>query len=76
MTITANMHTEMNLLLQYPTDSLMSGIKINHEAALYTVAAAKRLYEKGFTDAEDGGYLTDAGIELVEHLQVINSALK
>jgi len=76
MTITADMHTEMNLLLQFPTDSLMSGIKIHNDAAEQTIEAAKRLFEKGLTDAADGGYLTDAGVGLVEHLQVINSALK
>ncbi|MDX1342316.1 MAG: TIGR02647 family protein [Reinekea sp.] len=76
MTITADMHSEMNLLLQFPTDSLMTGIKIHHDAAPETIAAAQRLFDKGFTDAHDGGYLTDAGIELVEHLQVVHSALK
>ncbi len=76
MSINSDMHNEMNLLLQFPTDSLMTGIKITHEAAPETLAAAQRLFEKGLTDATDGGYLTDAGIELVEHLQVIHSALK
>ena len=76
MSITSDMHIEMNLLLQFPTDSLMTGIKITHEASADTVSAAQRLFNKGLTDAQDGGYLTDAGIELVEHIQIIHSALK
>jgi uncharacterized protein (TIGR02647 family) len=76
MSITNEMHNEMNLLLQYPTDSLMNGIKIHDEAAPETKDAAQRLFDKGFVDAPDGGYLTDAGIEIVEHIQVIHSALK
>lgn len=76
MTITAHMLDEMNLLLQFPTSSLMNGIKIHHNAAESNINAAQRLFEKGLTDAHDGGYLTDAGIELVEHLQIIHSALK
>lgn len=76
MTINTDMFDEINLLLQFPTESLMSGIKIHHDAAPATIAAAKRLFDKGFISASDGGYLTDAGIELVEHVQIINSALK
>jgi uncharacterized protein (TIGR02647 family) len=76
MSITNEMHNEMNVLLQYPTDSLMNGIKIHHEAAAETREAAQRLYDKGLVDAPDGGYLTDAGIELIEHLHIIHSALK
>ena len=76
MTITADTLSEMNLLLQFPSDSLRTGLKIHHEAAPETIAAAKRLHEKGFTDAPDGGYLTDAGIELKEHINRVNLALK
>jgi len=76
MTITASSLDEMNLLLQFPTDSLMNGIKIHQGATEDTIAAAGRLFEKGFIDAKDGGYLTDAGIELVDHLKVLNSAMR
>ncbi len=76
MSINIQMNDEMNLLLQFPADSLMTGIKIHQDAEPKTIEAAKRLYTKGLTDAPDGGYLTDAGFELVEHLQVIHQALK
>jgi uncharacterized protein (TIGR02647 family) len=70
------MHDEMNLLLQFPTDSLMNGLKVHDEASPASKEAAQRLHSKGLTDQPDGGYLTDAGIELVEHIQIIHSALK
>ena len=76
MTVTPDMHAEMNLLLQFPTDSLLTGIKIHHDADPSLISASERLYEKGLVTAVDGGYLTDAGIELVQHLQVLHSALK
>ncbi|TCS41385.1 TIGR02647 family protein [Reinekea marinisedimentorum] len=76
MTISTQMFDEINLLLQFPSDSMMSGIKIHHDAAPETIEAAKRLFDKGLISADDGGYLTDAGIELVEHAQILNSALR
>jgi uncharacterized protein (TIGR02647 family) len=74
--ITDSMQSEMNLLLQFPTESRMNGLKVHHEASPDTIDAAKRLFDKGFIDQPDGGYLTDAGIEMVEHLQRIHNALK
>lgn len=73
--ITDELKIEMNLLLQFPTESRMNGLKIHHEAAEGTQEAAKRLFSKGYIDQPDGGYLTDAGIELVDHIQKIHSAL-
>lgn len=76
MSINADMHDEINLLLQFPTNSLMNGIKIHSDASPAMISAAQRLFDKGFIDASDGGYLTDAGVELMEHIQVVHSALK
>lgn len=76
MSINSDMLAEMNLLLQFPESSHMNGIKIHHEAPEEAQAAAQRLHSKGLTDRPDGGYLTDAGIELHEHLRVLHSALK
>lgn len=75
MTITTDMLNEMNVLLQFPESSLMNGIKIHHDADPALIEATKRLFDKGLIDQPDGGYLTDAGIELHEHLRVINNAL-
>lgn len=76
MSLNPEMVSEINLLLQYPESSHMNGIKIHHHAEKATQAAAQRLFDKGLIDQPDGGYLTDAGIELHEHLRVIHSALK
>jgi uncharacterized protein (TIGR02647 family) len=76
MTISNEMFDELNLLLQFPIDSMMTGIKIHQDAASETIEAARRLFDKGFTTASDGGYLTEAGIALIEHVQIVHSALK
>jgi len=33
------------------------------------IAAAKRLFDKGLISQNDGGYLTDLGVETAEHAQ-------
>ncbi|MFQ3229582.1 MAG: hypothetical protein ACI9DO_000943 [Reinekea sp.] len=67
---------EINLLLQFPSDSIMNGLKIHNDAEQSVRDAAARLHSKGFTDSPDGGYLTDAGIEILNHIKLLNSALK
>jgi|TARA_R110000744_G_scaffold153828_2_gene268268 uncharacterized protein (TIGR02647 family) len=69
------MVSEFNLLLKFPTTSLMQGLKIHHDAEPAVVDAAKRLFEKGIVTLPDGGYLTDLGHDLIEHAQVVQSAL-
>ena len=54
----------------------MQGIKIHSDADSSLIDAAKRLYDKGITDSSDGGYLTDLGLDLIEHVTLIHSALK
>jgi len=66
---------ELNLILKFPSNSLMQGLKIHHDAEPTTVAAAKRLFEKGIVSQPDGGYLTNLGYDLCEHAKVIQSAL-
>lgn len=61
---------EIKLLNEFNLESTASGIKVHtSEAPEATVAAAARLYEKGFTDHVDGGYLTERGIEAANHAQ-------
>ncbi|NVK55566.1 MAG: TIGR02647 family protein [Alteromonadaceae bacterium] len=66
---------ELNLLLKFPAESLMQGLKIHHDATQSMVEAAARLYSKGLITQVDGGYLTDLGIDVVEHTRRINSAM-
>ena len=61
---------EIKLLNEFNLDSTASGIKVHGKDAPDTaVAAAARLFEKGFTDHVDGGYLTERGIEAANHAQ-------
>ena len=75
MTYTSDMVAELNLLLKFPSKSLMQGLKIHHDAEPTLVAAAQRLFDKGIVTLPDGGYLTDLGHDLFEHAQVVQMAL-
>ncbi|MFW8590973.1 TIGR02647 family protein [Glaciecola sp. 2405UD65-10] len=66
---------ELNLILKYPNNSLMQGLKIHHDAEPATVAAAQRLFDKGIVSQPDGGYLTNLGYDLCEHAKILQSAL-
>lgn len=66
---------ELNLILKFPSNSLMQGLKIHNDADPAVIEAAKRLFEKGVVDQPDGGYLTNLGYDLSEHAKVLQSAL-
>jgi len=53
----------------------MQGLKIHNDAEPAVIAAAKRLFDKGIVTLPDGGYLTDLGHDLFEHVQVVKMAL-
>ncbi|GEA12786.1 TIGR02647 family protein [Alteromonas sp. KUL49] len=67
---------ELDLLLTFPQESLMQGLKIHHDAHQSVVNAAERLFAKGMITQPDGGYLTDLGIDLANHARHIHIALK
>lgn len=71
----AKLTEELNLILRFPRDSLMQGLKIHHDASQAIVDAASRLYAKGITTQPDGGYLTDLGLDIAEHARRIQDAL-
>ena len=75
MTFTSDMVAELNLLLKFPHTSLMQGIKVHHDAEPELIAAAQRLFNKGIVTLPDGGYLTDLGHDLMEHAQILATAL-
>ncbi|WP_432459961.1 TIGR02647 family protein [Agarivorans sp. QJM3NY_25] len=66
---------ELNLLLQFDSSSLQTGIKVHQEAPSELVAAAQSLFDKGLTTLPDGGYLTDLGVEVLEHGQRLLAVL-
>ena len=72
----ATVFEEMKLLSKFPLKSMQEGIKLHQDAAPEMLAAAKSLFEKGLISQTDGGYLTDLGLEVTEHLHHVLSSLK
>jgi len=67
---------EINLLSQFNLKNEQDGIKIHNEAAPDLIAAAQRIFDKGLTSQNDGGYLTDLGRKAAEHAQDLALILK
>ncbi|BFM12820.1 TIGR02647 family protein [Simiduia litorea] len=68
MILTNELRDEISLLLQFDMSSAQAGLKVHSKASPESVAAAKRLFDKGLVDHVDGGYLTALGREAAEHL--------
>jgi len=66
---------EIKLLAKFPTQSQLEGIKIHNDAKEAVINAAKSLFDKGLISQDDGGYLTDSGIETVDHLHRVLATL-
>lgn len=67
MIYTQDMMDELNLLVRYDLETTQAGLKVHTSSATpTTIAAAQRLYAKGLTTQEDGGYLTVMGHEAAE----------
>jgi len=71
MAFTAELIEEVKVLTYYNLTSIQEGIKVHGSANPEAIAAAKRLFEKGLISQDDGGYLTDLGIEAAEHAQSV-----
>ncbi|GAW85704.1 conserved hypothetical protein [Bathymodiolus platifrons methanotrophic gill symbiont] len=69
MPISPELAEELNILARYKLTSIQEGIKVHNTAATETIAAIKRLHDKNLVTRDDGGYLTDLGIETAEHVQ-------
>ncbi|QGX38858.1 TIGR02647 family protein [Permianibacter aggregans] len=67
---------EIRLLLQFPRNSRMAGIKLHRDAEADMHQAAQRLHQKGIISQVDGGYLTDRGIEAANYAHWLVDALK
>jgi uncharacterized protein (TIGR02647 family) len=67
---------EMRLLLQFPRNSRMAGIKLHAGVDDELRAAAQRLHAKGIITQVDGGYLTDRGIEAANYAHWLMDALR
>ena len=69
MLISEELNAEIRLLSLFNLASVQEGVKVHANADPLLIAAAERLFQKGIITQTDGGYLTDLGIELTEHLQ-------
>jgi uncharacterized protein (TIGR02647 family) len=66
---------ELNLLLQFDNTTLEHGIKVHSSARQEVISACQSLFDKDLVSQPDGGYLTDAGIEALAHVQVLAGLL-
>ena len=76
MRLSTEVIQEMEVLSMFPRESATLGIKIHHDADPGHIAAAKRLFSKRIITLEDGGYLTELGIEAADQCQALLSILE
>ncbi len=69
MALSEELVAEINLLSLFNLETTQEGIKVHAHANPEAASAAQRLFEKGIISQQDGGYLTDLGIEVAEHAQ-------
>jgi uncharacterized protein (TIGR02647 family) len=76
MRISDEIVSEIHLLSLFNLASHLEGVKVHHQADASLIGAADRLFQKGLTTQKDGGYLTDLGVEVAEHVQRMLTILK
>ena len=69
MPYTPEIIDELRILARFNLDTSQEGIKVHSSADASVIAAAQRLFNKGLTSQEDGGYLTSLGRTASEHAQ-------
>jgi len=75
MNYTQDNLAELDVLILYDLSNTQQGIKIHKTADETKIAAAKRLFAKGFITQADGGYLTTLGSEAAEQAQSLYTML-
>ncbi|MCK9619294.1 MAG: TIGR02647 family protein [Methylobacter sp.] len=71
MPYTKEIVEELNILVRYNLSTTQEGIKVHKTASPETIAATHRLFKKGLVTQEDGGYLTNLGIETAKQAQTV-----
>lgn len=66
---------DIKLLAKFPEESHIEGLKVHNDADPTMISSAKSLFNKGLTTQNDGGYLTDSGREMAEHLHTVLDTL-
>ena len=69
MPFTPDLIDEVNILAKYNLETTLEGIKVHKTAEESVIQATSRLYDKGLVTQQDGGYLTNLGREVAEHVQ-------
>jgi len=67
---------ELNMIVRFNPSSLQEGLKVHSDASAEVITATQRLYDKGLITQPDGGYLTDLGHELAQHVQSVQNILQ
>ncbi|WP_341502389.1 TIGR02647 family protein [Gallaecimonas sp. GXIMD4217] len=70
MALTQELLDEIQMLSRFSLQSVQVGLKVHHDADPAAVAATARLFDKGLVTQRDGGYLTELGREVAEHLKL------
>lgn len=76
MRLNDQLAAEIGFLSLFNLASHQEGIKVHGNAEPAMIEAAKRLFDKGLISQDDGGYLTDLGIEAAEHAEKLLTILK
>jgi len=71
MPYTKEIVEELNILVRYNLATTQEGIKVHKTAAPETIEATHRLFKKGLVTQEDGGYLTNLGLETAKQAQMV-----
>lgn len=75
MSYTTENIAELDLLMRFDFSNLQAGIKIHTTADDDVIAAAHRLFKKSLITQDDGGYLTNSGMQAAEHAQALFTLL-
>ncbi len=75
MPYTQDIVEELNILVRYNLSTTQEGIKVHKTATPETIAATHRLFEKGLVSQDDGGYLTNLGLETAIKAQAVLDVL-
>ncbi len=75
MSFTSSHIEELNLLMQFDTATMDRGIKVHSSARPEIIHACQKLFDEGLVSQRDGGYLTDAGVEALSHVQMLAGLL-
>lgn len=76
MPYTQDIVEELNVLVRYNLSTTQEGIKVHKTATPEICAATHRLFEKGLVSQDDGGYLTNLGLETAAQAQAVLDILR